>query len=354
MIPLVVPAMSDAGGRFVARLVDAPDIGPHDARLLGTTDGEALFAGENGLFSIATPHALIGDIVCVDPRRKTAERLIRAGSPHNTFLVTEQCDQLCLMCSQPPKKSHDDRFVEYAQAIRLAPANIVIGLSGGEPTLHKEALFALLEEAAADRPDLFFHILTNGQHFEASDVPRIAATSRNTLWGIPLYSHDPATHDAIVAKPGAYERLLDSLVHCLSGGMNIELRTVLLQDNLDHLPALARLVGDHLAFVGQWSIMQLENIGFARNRFASLYVDHARNFAPLGEAIDIATLFGVPVALFNMPRCSVPPAYRSFAAASISDWKRKYPDACDPCSQRPDCSGFFAWHPDTHMEVMPL
>lgn len=354
MIPLLVPASSDAPARFVTRLVGAGAAGRQESALIVRSNDAALFAGENGLFSITTDQPLIGDVVCIDPARRTAERLIRANSPHNTFLITEQCDQLCVMCSQPPKKRHDDRFEEYRQAIRLAPEGAVIGLSGGEPTLHKTALFGLLAEAKADRPDLFFHILSNGQHFEADDIPDIRASAANSLWGIPLYSHDAGTHDAIVAKPGAYDRLFDSLAHCLSGGMRIELRTVLLQANMCQLPELARLIGNHLGFLSQWSIMQLENIGFAKNRFGALYVDHGLDFAPIANAIDVATLFGIRVSLFNMPRCSVPTAYRSYAANSISDWKRKYAPACETCSDQPSCPGFFAWHPDSHMRVTPL
>lgn len=354
MIPLLVPATSDAHARFVTRLVGAGTAGEGESALIERSDERALFAGEDGMFAITTDQTLVGDVVCIDPARRTAERLIRANSPHNTFLITEQCDQLCVMCSQPPKKSHDDRFEEYRQALRLAPEGVVIGLSGGEPTLHKEALFALLAEAKADRPDLFFHILSNGQHFDAGDVRDIRACAANSLWGIPLYSHDAEAHDIIVAKPGAYERLLESLVHCLSGGMRIELRTVLLQNNVGHLPALARLIGNHLGFLSQWSIMQLENIGFAKNRFGVLYVDHSLDFAPLAEAIDLATLFGIRVALFNMPRCSVPEPYRPYAANSISDWKRKYAPECATCSDQSACPGFFAWHPDSHMRVTPL
>ena len=353
MIPLVVPASSEASARFVTRLVDGP-AGEHESSLVERSADVALYTGLNGLFSITSNQQMLGDVVCIDPSRRTAERLIRANSPHNTFLITEQCDQLCVMCSQPPKKRHDNRFDEYRDAIRLAPVGAVIGLSGGEPTLHKQALFALLAEAKEDRPDLYFHILSNGQHFEASDLPDIRSSSANCLWGIPLYGPEPEIHDAIVAKQGAYDRLMESMAHCLSGGMRIELRTVLLRDNFKALPSLARLVADHFGFVSQWSIMQLENIGFAKQRFDTLYVDHGREFGPVAEAIDVAALFGVDVALFNMPLCSIPAAYRSYAANSISDWKRKYAADCADCVEQPNCPGFFAWHPETKMRVAPL
>jgi hypothetical protein len=130
-------------------------------------------------------------------------------------------------------------------------------------------------------------------------------------------------------------------------GARVELRTVLLSSNLDHLPQLAAFVSGRLRFIEAWSIMQLENIGFARNRWPQLFVDHSKSFAPIGAALDHATSRGIPARLFNFPRCTVPIDYRDFAVASISDWKRKYMPACQSCSERGDCSGFFEWHPDS-------
>lgn len=353
MIPLVVPASSDAAKRFVVRLSDGR-AAPGQARLVERRGSDWLFASDQGQFMIACEEPLLGDVVCIDPSRNLAERLIRVGSTHNTLLITEQCDQLCVMCSQPPKKKHNDRFAEYLEAVALAPEGMVIGLSGGEPALHKRALFKFLQKAREERPDLFFHILSNGQHFFADDMDEIRACRNQTLWGIPLYSHQEALHDEIVGKSGAFERLLDAFTFCLTAGMRIELRTVLLRANYAQLPEIARFIADHLGFVSQWSIMQLENIGFAKNRFDALYVDQLENFAPLAEAVDIATLFGINVALFNMPRCAVPPAYRRYAMNSISDWKQVYPEDCAACAEKADCPGFFAWHPANRMRVRSI
>ncbi len=49
------------------------------------------------------PDMLDGDVIALIPGKNVLHRLIRASSSHNTFLVTEQCDQSCVMCSQPPK-----------------------------------------------------------------------------------------------------------------------------------------------------------------------------------------------------------------------------------------------------------
>ena len=72
--------------------------------------------------------------------------------------------------------------------------------------LHKEAV-----RAAATvwrRPDLRFHVLTNGQHFTRRGCTRRIPAGR-VLWGIPLYAAS-GLHDEIVGKQGAFARLMES------------------------------------------------------------------------------------------------------------------------------------------------
>jgi His-Xaa-Ser system radical SAM maturase HxsC len=359
VIRLNLPGIAEAERPFVTRLrAGSTVMDPFDSYLIEGDELGASFAGPRGLIAIDGLSAsdLDGDVVLVQPLAGRIERLLRAGSPHNTLLVTERCDQLCVMCSQPPKKTHVDRFAYLEEACLLAEPGSLIGITGGEPTLYKDELCGMIERVLGARADLEFHVLSNGQHFSRDDVERLRdPIYRRVSWGIPLYAAEPERHDRIVGKAGAFERLQESFAHLLLAGARIELRTVLLGANLGALPSLARTVAARLRFVEVWSIMQLENIGFAKNRWPELYVDHRASFGPIATALDHATLHGVRAQLFNFARCTVPAPYRHLAAASISDWKRKYALACADCHERSQCSGFFEWHPDEAMEgVTPL
>jgi hypothetical protein len=92
--------------------------------------------------------------------------------------------------------------------------------------------------------------------------------------------------------------------------------------------------------------MQLENIGYGRKNWDHLFFDSGASFAPVAAAIDAARARGMSVALYNFPLCTVPPAYRDLAHASISDWKRRYLEPCKGCRLRTGCGGFFAWYPE--------
>ena len=203
----------------------------------------------------------------------------------NTLLITEQCDQLCVMCSQPPKKHHVDFFDQFAIAAKLAPSGAYIGISGGEPLLHKERLFEFLVSTAAARPDLRFHILTNAQHFEADDLKRLDEIGlERVLWGIPLYACDEELHDGIVGKPGAFHRLERNLAFLTRAGASVELRTVVMQQNWNALPALAGYIATRLPIVSVWALMQLERIGYGRMNWRKTFKDTSTDFSALTSA----------------------------------------------------------------------
>lgn len=322
----------------------------HDAYLVSEKAGIAEFNVEGFSLRIQTPDALSldGDIILAVPKRKSVQRLIRSRSKHNTLLITEQCDQLCVMCSQPPKAGHVDLFDEYERALLLAPESAMIGISGGEPLLHKDRLFNMLMTIKDRRPDLRFHVLTNAQHFENSDMRTVERLGpKRVHWGIPMYAADGDLHDRIVVKEGAFAVLRRSLAMLGRAGARIELRTVLLKSNVDQLEALAFFVGRHLPFIDFWAIMQLENIGFGRMNWKKEFCDHSAAFSAVGAAVDTATAFGTRVRLYNFPLCTVPTSYQSLAVTSISDWKNKYLATCEGCSVMDRCAGFFEWHPES-------
>jgi His-Xaa-Ser system radical SAM maturase HxsC len=321
----------------------------HDAMIVSHSTETADFDVNGFSLRVHTrhPESLDGDVVLVVPGRGTLHRLIRASSNHNTLLVTEQCDQKCIMCSQPPKKYHTDMFDQFLQAVVLAPREATIGLSGGEPFLHKARLLEFLRKAQAARPDIRFHILTNGQHFEPSDETDLRSLNMaSILWGVPIYAAKPSIHDLIVAKEGAFENLGKNLALLGKVGAVLELRTVVLNSNITELEKLANYVTRNLSFAHVWAIMQLENIGYARMNWDAEFCDTSREFNGIATAVDLAVGRGLRTTLYNFPLCTVPPSYRMYCTLSISDWKQKFLSTCDGCRLRSSCTGFFEWYPD--------
>jgi His-Xaa-Ser system radical SAM maturase HxsC len=357
MIRLHFKATFDGSGSpFIVKARDAVDErdGPqsrYDAviRRAGVDRSARELVSEFGTFSIEVDDedSIDGDVLLCSPHGENVHRLFRRRSAQNSLLLTERCDQLCVMCSQPPKKSDDEwRFQAYRTALELTDHGARIGITGGEPTLYKRDLLDMLTDVSKSRPDISYHILSNAQHFVPGDQAMLTAFHSNTAvtWGIPLYSAQQAIHDQIVGKSGAFQQLMNNLMLLGSTGAQIELRTVFTSLNALDLPHLAQFIAKHLPFVNHWAIMGMESIGYAIAHWDRLFFDHSVFPQPIIAALEIARLHSLTCKLYNFPRCTIPAHYRDACTQSISDWKRKFLEDCRGCAERDRCCGFFEWY----------
>lgn len=284
------------------------------------------------------------EIWIVFPKSKKITRFFRSGSNSNTILLTEQCDQRCIMCSQPPKNYDYTHFELYKEAIALIEGPSVIGISGGEPTLFKTDLLDFISDIVKLKPDIKFHVLTNGQHFSDEDISTLKVLRKSIIWAVPIYSSDASEHDKIVGKKGAFDELLKGLNVLAKSSSKVELRTVVLRENIFGISLLANFIGINLPWVQSWSIMQLEKKGYAVFEWEKKFYDTSDDFKILSRAIEISQARGFAVDLYNFPLCTVPSQFRKYCRKSISDWKSKYIKACMPCADKKLCSGMFEWY----------
>jgi len=186
------------------------------------------------------------EIWIVFPKSKKITRFFRSDANSNTILLTEQCDQRCIMCSQPPKNYDYTHFELYKEAIALIEGPSVIGISGGEPTLFKTELLEFISDIVKIKPDIKFHVLTNGQHFSDEDINTLKALRKSIIWAVPIYSRDASEHDKIVGKKGAFDELLKGLNVLAKSSSILELRTVVLRENIFGISLLANFIGINL------------------------------------------------------------------------------------------------------------
>ena len=101
-------------------------------------------------------HLDAGDIIYVSVDGSRVGVLWKNSARHNGLLLTEQCDNYCLMCSQPPKDRDDAWLFGRARKVisLLPPGARALSLTGGEPTLHADALIGLLEHCKQVAPEL--------------------------------------------------------------------------------------------------------------------------------------------------------------------------------------------------------
>lgn len=286
-----------------------------------------------------------GDIVWVNEGSNIVRSVLSRRALVNTLLLTEQCDNRCVFCSQPPNDREDSHLYERAAlALGMFDTSEVVGLSGGEPLLDKAKILRLFEILAEWECPTPLHILTNGRAFSDRQFLRQlvdAAAGRDICWGVPLYGYEASLHDELVSASGAFLETFQGLLNAGAHGLKIELRVIPVSRNYEALPRIVEFLATHLSFVDVISVMQLEPKGWGRKNYADLYVPVSDQAPHLVNAIEIARNRDIPIRLFNYPLCLLPEMVRSYAVQSISDWKNYYPEGCDSCSIKSRCGGFF-------------
>ena len=287
-----------------------------------------------------------GDVVRLVPGRGEIRTLYRRSSSHNSFLLTERCNNYCLMCSQPPREVNDGWIVdEILEAIPLIdPETPEIGFTGGEPTLLGARFLELVQACKSYLPRTALHVLTNGRKFV--DEAFAEALSRighhDLMLGIPVYSDLSHIHDYVVQADGAFDETIRGIVNLKRHGVRVEVRVVLHKQTVGRLPDLATFLTRNLLFVDHVALMGLEIMGFTRANLDALWIDPDDYRTELTQAIGILDRARMRVSLYNAQLCLTDESVWRFAKRSISDWKQEYMPQCDGCIVRGDCAGFFA------------
>jgi His-Xaa-Ser system radical SAM maturase HxsC len=287
-----------------------------------------------------------GDVVRIEPARAAIHAIYRRHSQTNSLLVTERCNNYCVMCSQPPKQ-HDDSWIvdDLMQAIPLmSPDTAELGITGGEPTLLGPRLVELVQQLGRHLPATAIHVLSNGRAFATGGLAQALAQLRHPdlMIGIPLYAEVSEIHDYVVQARGAFDETIRGILQLKRHGVRVELRFVIHADTYEGLPAFARFVARNLLFVDHVALMGLELMGFARTNLDGIWVDPLDYQRPLSEAVAALDRAGLRVSIYNTQLCVLAPELHRFARASISDWKNTYLEECGECALRPRCGGFFA------------
>jgi His-Xaa-Ser system radical SAM maturase HxsC len=283
-------------------------------------------------------------VLAINPDGNT-RILYRPESRNNTIFSTPECNSNCLMCSQPPILSNNDRIVsEHLRLIELIKEEPnVLGITGGEPTLLGDGLVAILSRLKERFPNTIVHMLTNGRLYAYQNlVAEIASVGHPQFTSaIPLYSDIASEHDYIVQAEGAFDQTINGLYNAARNGLRIEIRIVLHKQSLPRLRQLAEFIYRNLPFVDHIALMGLENMGYVKANWSLLWEDPIDYSSILEDAVRYLFYRRMNVSIYNLQLCVLPQSLWSFARQSISDFKNIYLEECSSCEVKARCSGLF-------------
>lgn len=317
----------------------------YGAGLYVSDDPEEAGPGPTLHLPAALRHIDIGDVLVVPDDGQRLMVAWKSTATHNSLLLTERCDNYCIMCSQPPKDRDDSYLYRRAKhVISALPSSArSLGLTGGEPTTDPEAFLSLLEHCATEAPHLSVHVLSNGRRFaDRAFATRYAGIPLADLMvGIPLYAAEPSLHDFVVQAHGAFNETVKGILNLASCGSRIELRVVVQHHTVPALADIATYIVRNLPFVDQVALMGLEMTGLARPNASIVWAEPNDYRDELRVAYRILRDAGVFTRIYNHPLCVLDQELWPAAVQSISDWKNDFPELCAPCAVKDRCAGVF-------------
>jgi len=244
-----------------------------------------------------------GDIVRLNPSGQSISALFRKNAPNNSILLTERCNHLCLMCSQPPKSADDSWLMDDAlDLVRMIPQETQnIGFTGGEPTTYGDRFIELVETAKLSLPGTALDVLTNGRAFknEAYAAKLRRVRHPDLQLGIPLYSDDPVRHDYVVQSKGAFDETIHGILNLKRHGVRVEIRVVVHEQTLPRLVQTCEFIARNLLFVDHVALMGLEITGFTRANLDILWADPYNYRDTLSEAVEVLRAYGMHCSVYN-------------------------------------------------------
>lgn len=287
-----------------------------------------------------------GEILYVLPNGN-ARTIFSPSSLDNTLFVTEQCNNRCLMCSQPPTLKNDINhfFRLNTQLLKLISSDTsCLGITGGEPTLLGSRLLELIRLAFKKNPELSLHMLSNGRAFADKVYAYSFAefTGKDFMIGIPLHSDFELDHDRISGVKGAYNQTLLGIYNLALFDIKIELRIVLNKINYKRLPQIANFIYRNLPFVSHVAFMGLEYTGLTLKNSSQIWINPTDYIDYLEKAVLELADWDIRTSIYNLPLCLLRPSMFPYSRQSISDWKECYMKQCDICKLKGECGGLFS------------
>ena len=262
--------------------------------------------------------------------------------------VTNQCNSNCIMCPDSVKLRTRPNEVTMENLLEqigeINPEAEHVDITGGEPTLLKEQLPELIEAVFRQAPDAEVLMLSNGRSFAAGGyTERFSAFAHRRLKiEIPIHGDCAELHDRIAGCPESFVQTRAGIHHLLEAGVEVGIRIVVSRMNYSRLNELIWLISREFPEIKYVNLMGMEVLGNAWKNREQVWIEFDEVKDSLQQAVEQCFVCGIIPSLYNYPLCLFDRKYWYCYRNSISDYKIRYFEECEKCTEKSRCGGFFA------------
>ncbi|OAA91087.1 His-Xaa-Ser system radical SAM maturase HxsC [Clostridium ljungdahlii] len=287
------------------------------------------------------------DVIEMDTDRSTIKVLYRANSTDNVLMLTNKCNNNCIMCPDSLKVRTENKNISLSilkKYIELIDKEVkFLCITGGEPTLLKKDFIEIVRYLGEKLPETEYLLLTNGRMFYNKNFVEafLKSTPKNLITAIPIHGHYPELHDSISGVKGSFIQSFYGLKNLYELGGKIEIRVVINKLNYNVITNIAAMISNYFPKVVRVNFMAMEMLGNAVVNKEKVWIDFNSVQEKLKEAAFILLKGGIEVGIYNFPLCSLDESVWNLSVRSISDYKIRYKEQCKECSVMKNCGGFF-------------
>lgn len=301
-----------------------------------------------------------GDIVSINP--KGLCYILHSGNKDDTvFFMGGNCNSNCVMCpagDAERKKDFSNQWQETLNLVDMLPDRLnYYVVTGGEPTLNKEAFLKVISAISNKFYETPGIVLTNGRSFSSKELAdNFKKVAPNDIMvAIPIHGSTDKIHDAITRANGSLIQSMKGIHNLIERNIPIEIRIVVTKMNCDDLLNIAKLIIKFFPTAYRVHFISLEVRGNCIKNKELVYIEPEESFKKSRDAIDYLIQNGMNVGLYNYPLCNIDRKYWFLYKKSIAGEKAMYDENCGPCTMKDSCGGLFvSTHNTVHPTVYPI
>lgn len=287
---------------------------------------------------------------------------MRPDNPNRTrgiLRLTLACNERCVFCNEPTERY--DRLSVAPESVAeqldafVSTRQDTLTISGGEPTLSRDPLLALIRDAR-QRAIPFVVLQTNAVLIDNA-YARALADAGLTEGFVSLLSHEPELHDALMGREGAQAACLAGIDALRAAGVAVTLNPVFARSTQTTVPDYMDFVAGRLPGVRSISVSVVQPHGRAEAQ-----ADLLPDYDTLGPAMRaglaradhhglraINPYCGVPCCVGwedHLDRCTealeAQDGGRQAPPGIVNQGQKSHGPPCRNCALKPRCGG--AWH----------
>lgn len=258
--------------------------------------------------------------------------------------VWNKCNNNCIMCSNYFVRNIDEGERTFSSMLSRVkekePEPKEITFTGGEPFLNP-GIFDLIDRFRNLYPKTRINILSNGRLFY---YPKYCAKLKkhfdsNMQLAVSICGHSSKVHDSVTLTKNSFVQTAKGIKNLLKQGIPIELRVIVLQQNVKHLEAIANYVSKNFKGINYVVFIFVDLVSNAVKNKKLVAVKYTKTIPYLAKSLNVLKKNNVDFRLYHFPLCILPAEYWKNSWVSVERSKIKPTAKCKKCTCSKECVG---------------